>query len=112
MKGKYTYRVTGVFDKGESLASNEAFIDLEQTGAESITAATVTINAVKGGVQVNGAAEQTISIFTLEGSLVSQTEGTGSDTVALPAGVYVSSDVVLVPFCSGFFRFVFFVCPR
>ena len=88
MKGKYTYRVTGVFDKGESLASNEAFIDLEQTGAESITASSVTISAVKGGVQVSGAVGETISIFTLEGSLVSQTEGTGSDTVALPAGVY------------------------
>ncbi|MDE6396437.1 MAG: choice-of-anchor J domain-containing protein, partial [Muribaculaceae bacterium] len=88
MTGKYTYRVSSVFDKGESLASDEAFIDLEQSGVGSINAAAVTIKAVKGGVQVNGAVGETISVFTLEGSLIRQVEGTGSDMVALPAGIY------------------------
>lgn len=88
MEGKYTYRVSSVYDKGESLASDEAFIDLALSSVNAIEADAVVINAVKGGVEVNGAYGLTISIFSLEGTLIKQIEGTGSDFVALPRGIY------------------------
>ncbi len=88
-EGDHAYVVTALYDRGESLPSNEYAVSV--SGLESV-AAGETVVAVRGGhgeVVVTGADGLDIIVFTPDGKSVSMFRGREVNREAIAAGVYV-----------------------
>lgn len=85
--GSYIYKVTAVYNIGESEASNEATI--EYTGLDGIYAGNVRVEAADGHIAIIGADGQQARIFTASGIMLY--EGLAEKAVerTFEAGVYV-----------------------
>ncbi len=79
------YQVSVVYNQGESILSNRIVIG--ESGISDTAIETVKIVGGEGYVQVIGAEELPVSVYTLTGLCIYS--GKGDDTVSLAAGVYV-----------------------
>ncbi len=89
-KGENTYKVTAVYEQGESRYSNEATVNTAHTGAESISAAiqsTVTAGAGEIIVTTNGTTA--VTIYSIDGRKVASDTVTAKASFGVPAGAYV-----------------------
>ena len=81
----YSYRITAVYNRGESRPSNVAEVDYSAGIAEAGVPQPVVVG-LKGVVQVRNAAGMPVSIFAVDGKAVHV--GSGDATVSLMPGVY------------------------
>lgn len=88
VKGRdYTYFVTAVFDKGESLPSNitnVVFTDISGIGNGNLS-----VTTVKNEVVIKGLSEGTASIVSADGRLVATLEAAPEIRMSLNHGVYI-----------------------
>lgn len=87
----YTYKVTAVYDKGESVYSNECVITYAATGISGTASGNATVKGGNGMITITGAAGQPVRVTTAAGA--SLFNGTAKDNVRIPAasGVYIVS---------------------
>lgn len=86
-EGVHTFRVSAVYEPGESELSAPATVD-STTGIESVSASSAAvIRTVAGHVVVSGLSDAPYAVFTPEGRLVAR--GVGEAAVALRPGLYV-----------------------
>lgn len=86
--GNHSYRVTAVYDKGESMGSNSAEISVAGIG-EIAAGAKVGVYPGKGFVTVTGADGENLTIYNLAGATVYSNVVSANTTVNLEAGVYL-----------------------
>lgn len=85
---KYGYVVTAVYDKGESLASNLAEVEVT-VGINDIDATDVNVNVEYRSIVITGAAGKTIDVYTTDGALVAQRTATDTERICLSRGMYI-----------------------
>ena len=85
---KYGYVVTAVYDKGESLASNLAEVEVT-VGINDIDATDVNVNVEYRSIVITGAAGKTIDVYTTDGALVAQRTATDTERISLSRGMYI-----------------------
>lgn len=87
---KYGYVVTAVYDKGESLASNLAEVEVT-VGINDIDATdvNVNVNVEYRSIVITGAAGKTIDVYTTDGALVAQRTATDTERISLSRGMYI-----------------------
>lgn len=84
----YVYRVTAVYDAGESLPSNAVAVK-NTTGISNVATATVSVKAGKGCIVVLGAEGQTVGVYNADGRQVARIVAAGSERIAVGAGLYL-----------------------
>ena len=85
---KYGYVVTAVYDKGESLASNLAEVEVT-VGINDINATDMNVNVEYRSIVITGAAGKTIDVYTTDGALVAQRTATDTERICLSRGMYI-----------------------
>ena len=85
---KYGYVVTAVYDKGESLASNLAEVEVT-VGINDINATDMNVNVEYRSIVITGAAGKTIDVYTTDGALVAQRTATDTERISLSRGMYI-----------------------
>lgn len=85
---KYGYVVTAVYDKGESLASNLAEVEVT-VGINDIDATDMNVNVEYRSIVITGAAGKTIDVYTTDGALVAQRTATDTERISLSRGMYI-----------------------
>lgn len=84
----YTYHVSAVYDKGESGASNPVSVSIP-TSLTAAGSSDILISATPGFILINGAEGESVSICTVEGTLLVVADGKDSMKVPAVPGVYV-----------------------
>ena len=81
------YRVTAVYDRGESRGSNE--VTVTTSGVDAAAAGGVFVSGGRGVITVSGATGP-IEVFSTDGREAARAEGTGATTViSIEAGIYL-----------------------
>ncbi|RGN49131.1 MULTISPECIES: choice-of-anchor J domain-containing protein [unclassified Bacteroides] len=89
-KNTHTYKVTTVYDKGESLYSNEISINVIGNAIESTSAENIIITGSEGRIKISGITNEPIQIYTVDGKLVySSSKSDSSVTVSVSTGSYI-----------------------
>ena len=84
----HAYRVTAVYDRGESRMSPAALID--GSGVASVAGSTYTVAAVDGAVVISGLNGESVSVAAADGRVVaSHTSLSGTCRIPVCAGVYL-----------------------
>ncbi len=86
--GTYTYKVTAIYNEGESVYSNEVVMKVS-VGIEDNLAEGVSVYAADGSIEVHHAAEKRIAVYTLDGKLIYQGEGEDFTTIPASSGQYL-----------------------
>lgn len=86
--GTYTYKVTVVYDKGESAYSKAVSIDIT-SGIREIGQTGITVYSADGQIVIMNAENTPIEIFTVEGRMLRQTTGDTVIRISVPAGTYI-----------------------
>jgi len=84
--GLHTYRVTVVYNDGESKGSNEVSV---QTSAIADATAGISVSTAGGTIIVRGAAGRRVIVSGMDGRVLFAGDGQDSMSVAVPAGVYI-----------------------
>ena len=85
---KYGYVVTAVYDKGESLASNLAEVEVT-VGINDIDAAGVNVSIEKNTLVVTGAMGKTVTVYAADGALVAQRTAGFAERISVVRGMYI-----------------------
>ena len=85
---KYSYQVTAVYDKGESLPSNIAAVTYV-SGINEIGTDNVIVKGENGSILVAGAEGKSVKVYTANGSLTAQFTARGTEHVNVAAGLYL-----------------------
>lgn len=85
---KYGYVVTAVYDKGESLASNLAEVEVT-VGINDIDAAGVNVSVEKNTLVVTGAMGKTVTVYAADGALVAQRTAGFAERISVVRGMYI-----------------------
>ncbi len=86
---KYVYNVTAVYDKGESVLSNDCIIDIA-TGISAAETAKVRISSTAGSIRIDGAAGMSVKVYSTAGRLLhSDSAAPAAAEYPATAGVYV-----------------------
>lgn len=83
----HLYRVTAVYDKGESLYSNE--VSVKNTSIDRVEAAEVNVETGVGYLCVQGADGQSVAIYGMDGRCLHTGIAAARHRIAAPAGYYV-----------------------
>ncbi len=87
---RHTYRVSAVYDLGESRLSNA--VDTGSSGFMDVTAGEVSIMAKDGGIYVDGAGGRTVTIHCPDGRAMFVTANAPAHLhIPLPSGLYIVS---------------------
>ncbi len=90
-KVTYTYKVTAVYDKGESVYSNEYTVTFVSGGIDSAEASNVKIIGGQGAIKVLGADGMSIKVYTVSGIQLYDTIGEEPTTLSVGQGIYIVS---------------------
>ncbi len=90
-KVTYTYKVTAVYDKGESVYSNEYTVTFVSGGVDSAEASNVKIIGGQGAIKVLGADGMSIKVYTVSGIQLYDTIGEEPTTLSVGQGIYIVS---------------------
>ena len=85
---KYGYVVTAVYDKGESLASNLAEVDVV-SGVSDIDATAVNVRTDADALVITGAEGKTVKVYAADGSLVAQRTAGNTERIGVVRGMYL-----------------------
>ena len=88
-KGENTYKVTAMYEQGESRYSNEVTVNTAQTGIESISAMQATVTAGTGEISVASNSTAAVAIYSIDGRKVASGTVAVKASFAVPAGAYV-----------------------
>jgi hypothetical protein len=84
----HAYKVSVVYNVGESCPSNEVTCDF--SGVENVSDnEAITISTRKGSVVVSGADGQNITIYLTDGRIATSVIGNDVTTIDLASGIYV-----------------------
>ena len=83
----HTYRVTAVYDKGESLYSNA--VSVQNTAIDKVDACTLNITAAEGCIEIAGAEARKVSVYTPDGRCRLATQGRRQMTIPVTEGYYL-----------------------
>ena len=83
----HTYRVTAVYDKGESLYSNA--VSVQNTAIDKVDACTLNITAAEGCIEIAGAEARKVSVYTPDGRCRLATQGRRQTTIPVTEGYYL-----------------------
>ncbi len=86
VSGEHTYRVTTVYDRGESRGSNQ--VTVVNSGLEEFTAG-IAITTVPGKVIVTGAEGLLVTVSALDGRTLYSAQAQASTTIELSPAVYL-----------------------
>lgn len=87
----YTYKVTTVYDKGESVYSNEATVTYVSTSIDGTAGGRIMIAAGEGAITVIGANGTPVRVFTAAGVRLYDAVACGPIRIPAASGVYVVS---------------------
>ncbi len=85
----YTYKVTTVYDKGESIYSNECIILFTPTAINEVEAREVRVITEQNRIIVKGAEEMPIQIYTTTGALLYNTIAEAESDFSVEPDIYV-----------------------
>ncbi|WP_295727750.1 choice-of-anchor J domain-containing protein [uncultured Muribaculum sp.] len=86
----YSYAVTAVYAEGESRKSNDAVVDMTQSGIDGIGVnGATTVKVVAGSIIVSGAEGLDMSVFTVDGKTVYSAVATDRVAVDVVPGIYI-----------------------
>lgn len=80
--------MTAVYDKGESLASNLAEVEVT-VGINDIDAAGVNVSVEKNTLVVTGAMGKTVTVYAADGALVAQRTAGFAERISVVRGMYI-----------------------
>ena len=83
----YNYRVTAVYDKGESLYSDA--LSILCTGVKGLTNSKARISATEGYILVSGAEGQRVEVYSMDGRLLLARPGAERLQIKTQSGYYV-----------------------
>lgn len=87
--GEITYKVSAVYDKGESLYSTPLTLNLDLSGIVSPSDDSFSVTGGRGVIVINGASGTEVKIYTPDGRLVNSLAGNNAMTVKAASGVYI-----------------------
>lgn len=85
--GNYAYRVSAVYNHGESRACEAAEVDFKYDALTDLAADGIAVSAGRGAITVTAPAATTVTIVSADGRIMHR--GTGSATVAVAPGLYL-----------------------
>lgn len=85
--GDYTYTVTAMYNKGESVPTNRVLVTVAHDGIGDATVSAVTVTGGIGTITVTGADGLDVTVSDMAGRIVAATKGNLHATV--PAGCYL-----------------------
>jgi len=88
VNGINTYKVTAVYEDGESAYSEQVSINFESSGIEQIEK-DVQVYAAGDHIVVKGAFGLPVKVFTVRGLTVYSKQGTGEDIIPVDKGIYI-----------------------
>lgn len=83
----YTYRVTAIYDKGESLYSNE--LTATNTAINEVATSEVTIRTSAGRIVIEGAQGLNVAVYSMDGRCLLNQTGRTKMQIAAQKGYYV-----------------------
>lgn len=90
-RGTYEYLVTAIYDRGESMPSEQVSVNVTELGIDLPGASAIRVTAGRGTITVSGAAGLPISIVAADGKTVAQTIGKSETTISVAPGFYVAT---------------------
>lgn len=84
----HSYLVTAVYDRGESVASNEALVG-EFSSVRSIQTGSIRITGTVGSIIIEGAGNEMIQVFGTDGKAIYCVDGSDRTDVKVAAGLYI-----------------------
>lgn len=89
-EGIHTYRVSAVYDKGESLACAPVEVEAKHASLAETFSGDIEIKGLKGECRVTADEALSVGVYSLDGIKVAAAEsGDGQVSIALPSGLYV-----------------------
>ena len=85
---KYSYQITAVYDKGESMPSNTATVTFI-SGINEIGANDVVVKGETGTILIAGAEGKAVKVYTANGSMKAQFTARCSEHINAAAGLYI-----------------------
>lgn len=85
----YTYKVTAVYDKGESVYSNECTITYDLTGIQGITGNKISVTTGNGMITVTGAEGLPVKVTTTAGIRIYDAVGQSVTRIPATKGVHL-----------------------
>ncbi len=86
----YTYLVTALYDKGESVPSAPAELTF-LSGLQGVQAANISVSGGEGLISVKGANGMTVQVFSASGMLESRFVAGNATTFSASAGLHIVS---------------------
>lgn len=86
---EYKYKVTTVYDKGESSYSNEVAINVTGVSIDEILAEGTIVRSVRHAIEIRNAVDKDIYIYAIDGKLVYKGKGEEVTQVPITDGKYV-----------------------
>ena len=85
---EHTYTVSVVYDRGESLPSNVITISVQPSSIEAIMQYPF-INTEYRTILIKGAEGYNLTIYTMDGKLITQSKATDEENISVEPGVYL-----------------------
>ncbi len=85
----YTYKVTAVYDKGESVYSNACVVEYIVTGIEEAAMSGVKVMAGQRSIVVKGAENMPVQVYNVAGEQLFSALGNTNTVIPVEPGVYV-----------------------
>ena len=89
--GKYNYRVSALYNYGESAACPATEVTFEYDGAQSVAGATVTIGSEPGAIIVSGAEGKALSVASADGRVIFSGAAAAVQRIPAATGIYLVS---------------------
>ena len=86
--GTYTYKVTALYDKGESVYSNQATVDLGTSVTDEM-ADHINVYADKGTIHINNATGKSIRLIAVDGRELYQIAGQEQTIISSQRGIFL-----------------------
>lgn len=87
--GTYTYRITGLYEQGETSPSNEVPLTVLWSAVDEISGSAVTIRTEPGQIIVLGADHRSLRLYTPEGRIIDSRIGTERTVLSAQPGFYL-----------------------
>lgn len=88
--GNHTYRVTALYEQGES-ALSEPLTIAATVGVDGVLSDTLRVDTATGGLRIECNGEHTVTIVSVDGRTCWRGTVSGTTQVSLPAGIYIVS---------------------
>lgn len=87
--GEYKYKVTTVYDKGESVYSNEVTVNVVGVSINNVYAEGASVRGIRHAIEIRDAVDMDIYIYTIQGKLVYKGSGKSVSKVPVADGEYI-----------------------